>query len=173
MRQAGIHTLGRVPAGMAQPLQHRQSPADASGFQIAAMLHARVGRSLQQQCRTKAAKALPPCHNLGPTWVQQVALGPSAAHFLQGCYEAFKRRLNASHAVSCVPGTQAVSDKAGLAASLEAAYGPDAWGIVPRTFRLPGEYAALAAYIKQVRLGSARRGLGAEQGSPHAWREWA
>lgn len=85
---------------------------------------------------------------------------------LQGCYEAFKRRLNASHAVSCVPGTQAVSDKGGLAASLRAAYGPAAWGIVPRSFRLPGEYAELAAHIKQVRPGA--RGPGGRAGAQGA-----
>ncbi|KAL4452451.1 hypothetical protein ABPG75_008113 [Micractinium tetrahymenae] len=76
-----------------------------------------------------------------------------------GCYEAFKRRLNASHAVSCVPGTQAVSDKAGLAASLEAAYGPAAGGIVPRSFRLPQQYTALAAHIKQEQRSGRSGGL--------------
>ena len=71
---------------------------------------------------------------------------------LQGCYEAFKRALNASHAVSCVPGTQAVSGKSLLVASLAAAYGEAAWGIVPLSFRLPGQYADMAAHIKQVGL---------------------
>lgn len=69
---------------------------------------------------------------------------------LQGCYEAFRRRLNATHAVACVPGTQALSDKGRLGASLEAAYGPAAWGLVPRSFRLPHEFGRLAAHLKQV-----------------------
>jgi hypothetical protein len=58
--------------------------------------------------------------------------------------------LNASHAVNCVPGTQAVSGKSMLIASLAAAYGEAAWGIVPLSFRLPSQYARMAAHIKQV-----------------------
>lgn len=67
----------------------------------------------------------------------------------QGCYEAFKRRLNDTHAVSCVPGTRAVTGKATLGTTLYAAYGDAAWGIVPRSFRLPQQYAELAAHLKQ------------------------
>jgi hypothetical protein len=80
-------------------------------------------------------------------------------HTVQGCYEAFKRVLNASHAVNCVPGTQAVSGKSLLIASLAAAYGEAAWGIVPLSFRLPSQYAHMAAHIKQVGwLGTNRAG---------------
>lgn len=50
--------------------------------------------------------------------------------------------------MSCVPGTQAVSGKAALAGSLEAAYGAAAWGVVPRTFRLPQQYPAMAAHLR-------------------------
>ena len=73
---------------------------------------------------------------------------------MQGCYEAFRRQLNATHTISCLPGSQAVSGKAELAASLEAAYGAAAWGILPLTFRLPQQYAALATHLKQVQLAA-------------------
>lgn len=106
-----------------------------------------LGQQPQSAQAASAAPWSPPGDR--PLLANPGALPPPHAG-LQGCYEAFKRRLNASHAVSCVPGTQAVSDKAGLAASLAAAYGPAAWHIVPRSYRLPGEYAALAAHIKQV-----------------------
>lgn len=48
-----------------------------------------------------------------------------------------------------MPGTHAVTDKGGLAASLGAAYGAAAWGIAPRSFRLPQQYRALAAHLRQ------------------------
>ncbi|KAL4853083.1 Tubulin polyglutamylase TTLL5 [Chlorella vulgaris] len=67
----------------------------------------------------------------------------------KGCYEAFKRRLNTSHAVSCVPGTNAVTAKAALVTSLAAAYGQAAWSILPQSFRLPQEYSELAAQLKE------------------------
>ncbi|PRW57529.1 tubulin tyrosine ligase-like member 5 [Chlorella sorokiniana] len=66
-----------------------------------------------------------------------------------GCYEAFRRQLNATHAVSCVPGSQAMTDKAALVGSLAAAYGPAAWGVVPRSFRLPAQYGEMAAHLKR------------------------
>lgn len=83
----------------------------------------------------------------------QVAQHPSA-HLssllpAQGCYEAFKRRLNTSHAVSCVPGTSAVTAKAALVTSLAAAYGQAAWSILPQSFRLPQQYSELAAQLKE------------------------
>lgn len=68
----------------------------------------------------------------------------------QGCYAAFRRQLNATHAVSCVPGSQAVTEKAALVGSLAAAYGPAAWGVVPRSFRLPTQYGEMAAHLKRV-----------------------
>lgn len=68
----------------------------------------------------------------------------------QGCYEAFRRSLNASHAISCVPGSHALTGKAALAATLEAAYGPAAWGLLPRSFYLPSQYPALASHLRQV-----------------------
>lgn len=74
-------------------------------------------------------------------------------HPRQGCYEAFRRSLNASHAVSCVPGSQALSGKAALAATLEAAYGPAAWGLLPLSFHLPRQFPALAAHLRQVACG--------------------
>lgn len=76
----------------------------------------------------------------------------------QGCYEAFRRQLNATHAVSCVPGSRAVTDKAALVGSLVAAYGPAAWGMVPRSFRLPAQYGEMAAYLKQVGGGGGMHG---------------
>ena len=82
---------------------------------------------------------------------------------VQGCYEAFKRRLNASHSVSCVPGAQAVTGKASLVGSLQAAYGEGAWGIVPRSFRLPQQYSDMVAHLKQV-------GLHAASKQPPSWR---
>lgn len=84
------------------------------------------------------------CHLLHP----RLPLAPDP---LQGCYEAFRRQLNATHAVNCVPGTQAVTGKAALVSSLAAAYGPSAWGVVPRSFRLPAQYGEMAAHLKRVR----------------------
>lgn len=49
-----------------------------------------------------------------------------------------------------MPGTHSLTDKAALASSLEAAYGPAAWGLLPRTFRLPHQFGQLAVHLKQV-----------------------
>ena len=92
-----------------------------------------------------------PTHTAGPPYTRPTH-PDSALHGLQGCYEAFRRQLNATHIISCLPGSQAVSGKAELAASLESAYGAAAWGILPLSFRLPQQYAALATHLKQARL---------------------
>lgn len=73
---------------------------------------------------------------------------------LQACSEAFKRPLRPGQLVNCVPGLEAVTEKARLFRSLEVAFGAAAAAAVaPLTYSLPGQYFQLAALLqKEVHL---------------------
>ena len=86
---------------------------------------------------------------------------------MQGCYAAFQRRLNATHAVSCAPGSQAVTGKASLVASMVAALGEAAaFSVLPPSYLLPGDYTRLTRLIK---AGSFQNDSSAGPFDPGLW----
>ena len=69
----------------------------------------------------------------------------------QACRAAYKRPLRPGQLVNCVPGSEAISEKAGLFRTLEAAYGRGgAAALAPLTFVLPRQHFQLAALLRQV-----------------------
>ncbi len=76
---------------------------------------------------------------------------PVGPLFLQGCLAAFKRKLQPRHLVSCLPGTEVITEKSRLFATLEAAFGSAAAArISPLAFTLPRQYFQLAQTVRQV-----------------------
>lgn len=75
---------------------------------------------------------------------------------MQACFAAFRRKLLPSHLVNCLPGSEAMTEKAWLFWTLRAAYGKLAAAIAPEVFQLPREYFQLARTLVQVG-GDARR----------------
>lgn len=72
---------------------------------------------------------------------------------MQACHAAYKRSLQAHQIVSCLPGTEAITEKARLFATLEAAYGVRlAAKIAPLSFTLPRQYFQLAQMVQEVGL---------------------
>jgi hypothetical protein len=76
---------------------------------------------------------------------------------LQSCSAALSAAAAPpSNTINCLPGCQALTDKASLAATLSAAYGADgAAAVLPRTFALPSQQRQLAAHVRASGAGGA------------------
>lgn len=88
---------------------------------------------------------------------------------LQGCYAAFQRPLNATHAISCCPGSEAITGKAELVATMVAALGQEeAFALLPRSYVLPRDYSQLVREVKLRKQQSWVTGDGESSGSSRA-----
>lgn len=97
-----------------------------------------AGRTVARSIQPKGHKML---HRSDLLWTGRAA-----------CYACFREpSLRVDHAISCTPGTEAITGKSSLVAALHSAYGVDAAGaIMPTAFLLPEQYPAFAAHVRDA-----------------------
>lgn len=71
---------------------------------------------------------------------------------MQACYAAFKQpQIRYNHIISCVPGTEIITNKGWLPITLRHTFGTHyASALMPPSFSLPDQYLDFAAYIRQT-----------------------
>jgi hypothetical protein len=71
---------------------------------------------------------------------------------MQACYAAFKQpQIRYNHIISCVPGTEIITNKGWLPITLRHTFGTHyAYALMPPSFSLPDQYLEFATYIRQT-----------------------